>query len=904
MSTAPVPKIHISSEKPETAPIKNSSSANNGHTHHSADEKCHNKHNDYVQLDKLVKKTSDNATLDDEDFLKSGKPLVYQKFQISNPKKTIAYVQNRENDFKVPNVSFDTVPINGISGSYCPPGQKYIPMDYTEEEYYDNENVDGPSMKGFVNGQDGSPTAPDITGSSKANPAMDGLLHALVLGKDGKLHRCDYPSRPSVKSSALVVTKSHKYYDILKEREAFKEKTVLKKRLYREILARPPPPITTVSSITEEKVRQKYIKQLKQNGGDTNDAMQRKLKKINREYSGFLAGPRVLLVHISGRKNTWVAMDYVLQKIANNGDHIVIVANLPALTPYQKKRLETKLKARMRARINRRRRKMLEKKSAQKSKPASPATSSNINPAPKKQESLRKTTRGRAAHITDGNGHSYYEFSDGVVFSETESEEDACDSETDEDEESDFSDFDDEWSEGYSFENVRSALDDIMKYALVLLPQDKIVKLTVEVTIGSVKKMFTNAINCYFPQLIFASSNRFKSVESLVVWRRKGLCDVLANFFPVPVVIVPLRKLDYFEYDLLREIRNDVEQGNKVNGTEALSGARPPMPFMKQYPGKESKNLKRGKLLSSGKTSAQESTNMLASPTRNEFSSSDVESVYSNADSDSEYDSDDEEENEAEKREKEEEEEEVPAESQTPVLKLEHLLQHSKTQLDQRLSQLNNAKNLSSSEKTSKTIDCILDESLSFNNKLHLIKSDKEQDRSFDKLQKVITGKVNTKATKLPPPISSNSSSSKQTTLNNYYAPHGGKNNNGLSRTKTYSVPSSIKKRQNTSSSSRAGSPADFGFRTNSQSIRFAEAPKKPSSTSKHSPANLLRKLKSNDSSFEDNNELRKIKSSFGRLNTSRSNDSSKSSLSTDSSSKKPKKKSFFKSLFGLKSDN
>lgn len=48
------------------------------------------------------------------------------------------------------------------------------------------------------------------------------------------------------------------------------------------------------------------------------------------EYVKKTENERTLLVYISGRRHTWVALDYVISRLLRNGDHIVIVARVPS----------------------------------------------------------------------------------------------------------------------------------------------------------------------------------------------------------------------------------------------------------------------------------------------------------------------------------------------------------------------------------------------------------------------------------------------------------------------------------------------------------------------------------------------------------------------------------------------
>lgn len=59
---------------------------------------------------------------------------------------------------------------------------------------------------------------------------------------------------------------------------------------------------------------------------------QKRKERVLSEKVGFPNTPRTILCHISGRKHTWVALDWALRTLIQNTDHIVVLANLPRLT--------------------------------------------------------------------------------------------------------------------------------------------------------------------------------------------------------------------------------------------------------------------------------------------------------------------------------------------------------------------------------------------------------------------------------------------------------------------------------------------------------------------------------------------------------------------------------------------
>lgn len=64
---------------------------------------------------------------------------------------------------------------------------------------------------------------------------------------------------------------------------------------------------------------------------------QRRKHKIFQQKIGYPNNPKTILCYISGRKHTWVALDWTLCKIAQDMDHIVVLTTLPRLICNKKK---------------------------------------------------------------------------------------------------------------------------------------------------------------------------------------------------------------------------------------------------------------------------------------------------------------------------------------------------------------------------------------------------------------------------------------------------------------------------------------------------------------------------------------------------------------------------------------
>ncbi|ODQ77058.1 hypothetical protein BABINDRAFT_10430 [Babjeviella inositovora NRRL Y-12698] len=203
---------------------------------------------------------------------------------------------------------------------------------------------------------------------------------------------------------------------------------------------------------------------------------------------------RKIMVYISGRKHTWVALDWVLRKLLANGDNLIIVAA--------------------------------------------------INQEPLKWRGRRHS----AGHIFNmakkKRRSSFFE------------EPDYLDHELDEEELAQL-----ELAESKnSPENISKISQNILDYVYEILPPEKIIKITIELAVGTTKAVLKDMFDTYKPHLVSVSAKLKNSTGApLTSWKSSRLSDRLVKNFPLPVIVVPATNMGDFEenlFDLLKGRKN------------------------------------------------------------------------------------------------------------------------------------------------------------------------------------------------------------------------------------------------------------------------------------------------------------------------------------------------------------
>lgn len=189
-------------------------------------------------------------------------------------------------------------------------------------------------------------TVPQIVGESSVQKDKMGLQLPLTLqlqyhskfndvdkifyiGKNGKYIRRDYPSRPTILADSLVISKEfgnwhnnwhNKLSEIQKLLILEKDGQIIKPWnnpyfKYPKILF----PREPYDSFICNDDLEPYTKEER-----------RKLTVIHKKIK-FINEPRIILCHITGRRHTWVALDWLLHSnFLHDCDHLVILTNLPA----------------------------------------------------------------------------------------------------------------------------------------------------------------------------------------------------------------------------------------------------------------------------------------------------------------------------------------------------------------------------------------------------------------------------------------------------------------------------------------------------------------------------------------------------------------------------------------------
>ncbi|CCD26270.1 Jip4p NDAI_0H00960 [Naumovozyma dairenensis CBS 421] len=279
-----------------------------------------------------------------------------------------------------PCVSFNTVPITSsnleIDKEYESdfPGVQLYSTDYTMDEFYDNES-------GYISdNSDFHQHDKYITSSSFSNlrnrspPPRSSKGNTVALGKlfkiaeNGKIVREDYPSRPTVSNEAVVINRIVLNYEKL----SLQRKRQIDKRLddkpkffkYSDILfSRPNSKIKKKSKISEEEA---YVPLTKE---------QKRKEKILNEQIGYPTNPRTIICHLSGRRHTWVSLDWTIKQFAQDTDNVVIVANIPKMRSV----LSSSTNARSRSMSRSRSRSRMRQQQQQRSPSMSPTRSSFSN---------------------------------------------------------------------------------------------------------------------------------------------------------------------------------------------------------------------------------------------------------------------------------------------------------------------------------------------------------------------------------------------------------------------------------------------------------------------------------------------------------------------------------------------
>lgn len=189
-------------------------------------------------------------------------------------------------------------------------------------------------------------TVPQIVGESSVQKEKIGLQLPIPLqvqyysrfndidkifyiGKNGKYIRRDYPSRPTVLADSLVISKEFGTWHENWHAKLSKIQNVL--RIEKDGQPVKPwnnPNFKYPNILFPREPHHPFI---------CNDDLEpyskderRKLTVVNKKIK-YINEPRTILIHITGRRHTWVALDWLLcSNFIHDCDHLVIMTNLPA----------------------------------------------------------------------------------------------------------------------------------------------------------------------------------------------------------------------------------------------------------------------------------------------------------------------------------------------------------------------------------------------------------------------------------------------------------------------------------------------------------------------------------------------------------------------------------------------
>ncbi|QPG75159.1 hypothetical protein FOA43_002504 [Brettanomyces nanus] len=100
-------------------------------------------------------------------------------------------------------------------------------------------------------------------------------------------------------------------------------------------------------------------------------------------------------------------------------------------------------------------------------------------------------------------------------------------------------------------EYAKVVTENLMKYALAILNSNKIIKITVELSVGNTKDVLKDMYSLYMPSVVVTSAKP-TAAPSTKSWLTSRITDRLVKNFAVPVVIVPAINMDLFQLKLYK----------------------------------------------------------------------------------------------------------------------------------------------------------------------------------------------------------------------------------------------------------------------------------------------------------------------------------------------------------------
>ncbi|GMM47619.1 Jip4 protein [Pichia kluyveri] len=113
-------------------------------------------------------------------------------------------------------------------------------------------------------------------------------------------------------------------------------------------------------------------------------------------------------------------------------------------------------------------------------------------------------------------------------------------------------------------EYAQTVSENIMKYALSIINPDRIVKITVELAIGSTSDVFNDMFDLYQPSLIIIGTKPGK-VPPTKSWATKRLTDRIVVTSPVPTIIISPINMGLYENKLFKVLDKRMKFMNRDN---------------------------------------------------------------------------------------------------------------------------------------------------------------------------------------------------------------------------------------------------------------------------------------------------------------------------------------------------
>ncbi|GMM33796.1 Jip4 protein [Saccharomycopsis crataegensis] len=266
---------------------------------------------------------------------------------------------------------------------------------------------------------------------------------------------------------------------------------------------------------------------------------------------------RTILVYISGRKHTWVALDWAIKKLLKDGDHLVVVASIfPEL---------------------------MEKLDISSSAIHSRSVSRSPNRTNRFDTSGNIGIRGSRSNLGSRSGSTMGSRSASTIrtnrFKSLNMDRARIDGDDDDDD--DDGDDDDELhgfkvSAGFADKDIldiRKKAKSIIQYIMTVADPDLIIKVTIDLSVGSTKDVLKDSYILYTPTLVVCSAKPKEDSAPLRSWKSSRLSDRVVKNFTIPVIIVPAMNMNKFVSKLFESLSERISPEIKTASSTSVVSA-------------------------------------------------------------------------------------------------------------------------------------------------------------------------------------------------------------------------------------------------------------------------------------------------------------------------------------------